>query len=674
MPKKENFSPLLTFLFQNPLYIRFEGQKLADRFGDEENVVRVKKIPLPDFTFSEQLGRREGFSLFIQSHVSMAVQLVETFMSVDTVEELLSLASYCRDRVNPYLFGYALSVALMHRNDTKYLSLPPHLQAFPEKFISESALSLATEESSIANDAERLPVELPTGRTASDLEPENKLWYFREDIGMNLAHWNWHLAHPARGETRVVKKDRRGELFYYFHQQILARLVQLYNFERFCNNLPRTKKLGDWRSPIEEGYFPKLDTLVSSKNWPPRFSNIRLRVGIAIIRIVLHTIQDIIELHPLFFRFMSIMEHLPFKRKTVSLNNSRGINILGNTVESSVLSVNANFYGNLHNFGHLAIAFCHDPDNRFLESFGVMGDSATSMRDPVFYRWHAFINGIFVEHKNSLPPYTKEKLSFTDVQVLWTEVNTLGGSKNKFITFLQQSDIDISGGLDFTPKGPMPIRITHLQHAPFTYRIRVANKGPQRIGTVRIFLAPKEDERGHTMTFNEQRHFWIEMDRFIATNKLLLSIVRNGNRTLLRRSNESSVTIPLERTFSSMGKTGSQQYCSCGWPHNLLVPKGSLQGIEAQLFVMISDYETDRVNQGDVSQNGCADSPAYCGVRDARYPDKKPMGFPFDRPGPRGVRFISHFLLPNMALTPIKIYFKNVTLTLQTQSLAIADW
>lgn len=31
------------------------------------------------------------------------------------------------------------------------------------------------------------------------------------------------------------------------------------------------------------------------------------------------------------------------------------------------------------------ISYSHDPDHRHLESFGVMGDSATAMRDPIFY-------------------------------------------------------------------------------------------------------------------------------------------------------------------------------------------------------------------------------------------------------------------------------------------------
>lgn len=34
-----------------------------------------------------------------------------------------------------------------------------------------------------------------------------------------------------------------------------------------------------------------------------------------------------------------------------------------------------------------------------------MGDPATAMRDPIFYRWHAFVDDIFQEHKNVLNRY-----------------------------------------------------------------------------------------------------------------------------------------------------------------------------------------------------------------------------------------------------------------------------
>lgn len=62
-----------------------------------------------------------------------------------------------------------------------------------------------------------------------------------------------------------------------------------------------------------------------------------------------------------------------------------GIDTLGNMMESSILSPNRQLYGDLHNMGHVFISYSHDPDHRHLESFGVMGDSATAMRDPIFY-------------------------------------------------------------------------------------------------------------------------------------------------------------------------------------------------------------------------------------------------------------------------------------------------
>lgn len=46
-----------------------------------------------------------------------------------------------------------------------------------------------------------------------------------------------------------------------------------YNFERLANKLERVERLIDLRKPIQEAYFPKLDSLVSSRGWPSRVAN-----------------------------------------------------------------------------------------------------------------------------------------------------------------------------------------------------------------------------------------------------------------------------------------------------------------------------------------------------------------------------------------------------------------
>lgn len=97
--------------------------------------------------------------------------------------------------------------------------------------------------------------------------------YFREDIGINSHHWHWHLVFPIFGpDESFFNKDRRGELFYYMHQQILCR----YNADRICNGLHVTEPLDDFRSPVRHGYYPKMTSTTSSRNIAPRQDSIAM--------------------------------------------------------------------------------------------------------------------------------------------------------------------------------------------------------------------------------------------------------------------------------------------------------------------------------------------------------------------------------------------------------------
>jgi len=156
-------------------------------------------------------------------------------------------------------------------------------------------------------------------------------------------------------------------------------------------------------------------------------------------------------------------------------------------------------YGNFHNNGHNLIAYAHDPTNKHLEKSGVMGDTTTTMRDPVFYKWHSFVDNLFQEHKRHLPPYSAEDLCFPGICVQGINVESRDQT-NMLTTFWQQSDLDMSRGLDFSPRGKVSARFTHLQHSEFTYNIEVENtSGATREGFVRIFLAPMLDERNGIM-------------------------------------------------------------------------------------------------------------------------------------------------------------------------------
>ncbi|EDW92261.1 phenoloxidase 3 [Drosophila yakuba] len=621
--------------------------------GGFEKCVLVKEIEIPDLSCPMRLGRSEQFSHFLKSHRQMASSLIDVFIKMPTVDELQSVAVYARDRVNPVLFNYALSVAMLHRPDTKDLGLPTFAEIFPDHFIDSQMIRNMREESFVVEQtAARLPVVNSVKYTASDFDVEHRLWYFREDLGVNLHHWHWHLVYPIDAPDRsIVDKDRRGELFYYMHQQIVAR----YNAERLSNHMARVQPFNNLDEPIAEGYFPKMDSMVASRAYPPRFDNTRLsdvdrpnnqlRVGIDDMKRWRERIYEAIHQGYVF----------DDNNEKIALDDVKGIDILGNIIEASALTPNSTLYGDLHNKGHMLIAYSHDPINKHLEYAGVMGDSSTAMRDPIFYKWHAFIDNIFQEHKRQLTPYEKKDLSFPDVRVQSIEVESQG-KINRLTTFWQESDVDMSRGLDFVPRGHVLARFTHLQHHPFSYTIKVENSSEAtQYGYVRIFIAPKMDDRNNPMPLEEQRLMMVEMDKFVVT-------MPPGSQTITRNSTESSVTIPFERTFRNLDQLEELEnfMCGCGWPQHMLIPKGRAEGLSFELFVMVSNYEDDKVEQ-KAADCACSIAASYCGLRDRLYPDRKSMGYPFDRSIRRGSEMLDRFLTPNMRAVEVIITHESRT-------------
>lgn len=119
------------------------------------------------------------------------------------------------------ILKYALAVAVQHRKDSQDIQLPNIVEQFPDQFVDSSIFPKVREEGKFVDQENRVPVEIQMNFTASDREPEQRLAYFREDLGVNSHHWHWHLVYPGEGPRDVVAKDRRGELFYYMHSQVI---------------------------------------------------------------------------------------------------------------------------------------------------------------------------------------------------------------------------------------------------------------------------------------------------------------------------------------------------------------------------------------------------------------------------------------------------------------------
>lgn len=81
---------------------------------------------------------------------------MKIFDECKDLDELVAMALYVRDQVNPFLFAYAYSVTLSHRKDSENIVLPPLVEIFPSKFVTRDVLLYAREEAYVV--PERLRV------------------------------------------------------------------------------------------------------------------------------------------------------------------------------------------------------------------------------------------------------------------------------------------------------------------------------------------------------------------------------------------------------------------------------------------------------------------------------------------------------------------------------------
>lgn len=94
------------------------------------------------------------------------------------------------------------------------------------------------------------------------------------------------------------------------------------------------------------------------------------------------------------------------------------------------------------------------------------------------------------------------------------------------------------------------------------------------------------------------------MFTYLLCDYIFCTVVR-GRNEITRQSSASSVTIPHEVTYRNLDNNRpaantdaaeSFNICGCGWPENMLIPKGTTDGYQSQLFVMVTNDQVRRDN------------------------------------------------------------------------------
>jgi hypothetical protein len=599
------------------------------------------------FAAGKMRERGAYFSMFEENQRNQMICFFNCLMNAKTWDTFFKTAAWARERMNEGMFTYGLIAASLNRDDLRGVKFPPPYELNPHFFVPTEVIQEA-----YRAQMKQTPKTIASGFTGTPKNTEQRVAYFGEDIGMESHHYHWHIDFPFWWDSaRFGVKDRKGELFFYMHHQLNAR----FDAERLSNNLPRVEPIS-WNEELKEGFAPHA-TYLREGEFPSRPDNMPFKdlpeVSLADMNRFTYRIRESVD--RLFAEGAN--------GNVVSLNNSVGIDVLGSMIESSTSSPNSKFYGSIHNFCHMLLSRITDPEGKYGLPPGVMEHFETSTRDPTFFRLHKFLDEIFRAYKNNLGPYNRDELDFVGVDVEAVKVTSLGKTKNPntLVTFFDDFEFDLNNALDhIKDREDVPIKalIKRLNNEPFQYNIQVRSDG-SRLATVRIFLAPKYESYGGEIALDDKRWEMIELDKFVVK-------LSAGSNTVTRNSKDSSVTIPDMLSFKTLkqqaldGLNGDtafkvdENFRHCGLPERLLLPRGTPQGMDFELWVAVTDHNDDKVSSN--AEFDVGGSMSYCGQRGAKYPDKRAMGYPWDRP----ISDLEKFTTTNMKSIDIKIQHVGV--------------
>lgn len=505
-------------------------------------------------------------------------------------------------------------------------------------------------------------VVIPSNYTGSYVHtnPEQKVSYFTEDIGLNAYYYYFHMDYPfwMEGENFKLNKDRRGELFLHEHTQLLAR----YYLERLSNDLGVIPEF-TWNKPIPTGYYPNL-RYYNGAPFPARdnyhyFDSEESHDEILMVKDYERRIRDAVDLG---FAVLPDGTH-------IDLTKPESIEILGNLIQSNSDSVNVRYYGQMIHYAKELLGASVEHFDDFKMIPGVLEQYETSMRDPMFYQYYKKILAYYWKWTEHLPHYKPEEYTFKGVKIESVEVD-------KLITYFDKFDSDITNSVDvevFDDKSKMTdlkkfgkiahyqgedfvikARQSRLNHLPFTVKMNIVSEKTTK-AIVKLYIGPKYDQYGNLYGINENRQNFYELDHWFVE-------LTAGANAITHQSTDFSYFVKDRTTYFELYKMVMQAFkgeykfpldmteAHCGFPSRLMLPKGKKGGMPFQFFFIVSEYHAPAVPLFTGY-----DSSVSCGVGSgARYLDSLPFGFPFDR-----MIDEKYWFTPNMYYYDVTIFHKK---------------
>ncbi|XP_066598558.1 arylphorin subunit alpha-like [Prorops nasuta] len=587
---------------------------------------------------NSMLSRDAIYSHYYEDHREEMLSLFKLFYYAKDFQTFYKTACWARCYLNDGVFVNAFTIAVLYRPDCKYIRLPAIYEIYPNQFFDSNVIQeahriqmtrgLAT--TGIDNTDSYMIYANYTGHYVQPYyDEEYKLDYYMEDVSLNAYYYYFRTVFPfyLNSKEYNIPKEFRGDFYYYFHQQLMAR----YYLERFSNDLGEIEYL-DWYKPLYPGYYSTLmygNGIVMPQR--ERYSNIPY-----------YKYKYLKDIESYEFRIYNAIDSgfvYDYSGKQYNIYTPEGLNILANLIEGNADSCNARYYGMYDALARDILGFNYDYSQKDKVIPSALQYYSTSMRDPAFYRLYNKILGYFYRYKYYMPSYTHDELAFPGVK--FESVNV-----DKLQTYFDYCDTFINNGVyveNFKEGSSLRIKARRycLNYKPFTYRFNI-NSEKETKAVVRIFLGPAFDKYNDYSYLRKYYKYFVQLDQFIVP-------LKTGLNNFERRSTDSIYTMPdmlsSDLYYKKLIKavSGSEPFTyydkMYGFPQRLYLPKGKPEGMRFKLFFYVTPLDESKLVTYELPIFG------------KYFYDGKPFGYPFDRP-----IYPWKFFVPNMFFKDVYIY------------------
>lgn len=202
LEKQEDIFALFRHIYQpdynQQLVAIAKGIKISERTEYFTNKTVVAQfVELYEHGF---LPKGEIFSIYEEEHRRQAVALFELLYFTKDFDSFYRTAAWARYYINEGIFVYATTAALLHHDDFEGYILPPLYEIYPYYFINSEVITKAQKIKmqnfhGLKKIDDIYTVVIPHNTTGNQIytNPEQRLSYFTEDIGLNAFYYYFHI-------------------------------------------------------------------------------------------------------------------------------------------------------------------------------------------------------------------------------------------------------------------------------------------------------------------------------------------------------------------------------------------------------------------------------------------------------------------------------------------------